>query len=337
MNYQQIISDLQKKIYKPIYFLDGEEPYFIDKISQYIQDHVLNESEKSFNQTILYGKDTTAETIISAARRFPMMGNNQVVIVKEAQNLKDFNNLEPYIDKPQKSTILVICYKYKKLDKRTRLYKKLNIKNNTGTVYFTSAKIPEYKIPEWIGKYMESKGKKVTPEASMLITEYLGNDLNKVSHELNKLLISLPEDVKTITPKDIEKNIGISKDYNPFELNNALAEKNVVKANRIIQHFGKNPNETPMPMVIGSLYYFFSKLLGYHLIDKSDQRNVQAKLKIYRGMNNMLKKASKKYSIKKTAVIIGYLREYDLKSKGLNNVGANDEELMKEMIFKILH
>ena len=337
MKYQQIISELKKKIYKPIYFLEGEEPYFIDKITQYIQDQVLDEAEKSFNQTILYGKDATVDSVISAARRFPMMGNNQVVIVKEAQNMKDLKSLEAYVDNPQKSTILLICYKYKKLDKRTKLYKKLNSKNNKSTVYFTSNKIQEYLIPEWIGKYLGSKNIKINPEAATLLTEYLGNDLNKISHELNKLMISLPDDVKTITSKDIETNIGISKDYNPFELNNALAIKDIVKANRIIQHFGKNPNETPMPMIIGSLYYFFSKLLGYHRLDKSDQKSIQYKLKTYPTMISQLKKAVNKYSVKKTALIIGYLREYDLKSKGLNNVGANDEELMKELIFKILH
>ncbi|MBS3769899.1 MAG: DNA polymerase III subunit delta [Bacteroidales bacterium] len=333
MEYNQILDELKNKIYRPVYLFHGEEPYFIDKLTQFIQDNVLSESEKSFNQTILYGKDTDAGTVINTAKRYPMMSSHQVVILKEAQTMKEINDLYYYLEKPQKSTILVISHKYKTLDKRTKLFKSLQ-KNG---VVFESKKIPDYRIPEWIAKYLEHHKKSINNDAAMLITEYLGNDLNKVAHELDKLLLTLPEKETTITTNHVETNIGISKDYNPFELNKALAEKDVLKANRIILHFGKNPNEYPIPLIIGSLYFFFSKLLGYHFLTNKNKKQVASTLKVYPNMTWQYEKAAKKYNYQKVARIISYLREYDLKSKGLNNVSATQGELLKELIFKILH
>lgn len=333
MEYNQILEEIKKKIYRPVYLFHGEEPYFIDRLTQFIQDNVLPESEKSFNLTVLYGKDTDAETVTNTAKRYPMMASNQVVILKEAQYMKDIGNLQYYVEKPQKSTLLVINHKYKPLDKRTKLYK---ILQKSGVV-FESKKIRDHKIPEWIKKYLGSRNKNINTDAAMLITEFLGNDLNKISHELDKLLITLPEEVNTITSSHVEKNIGISKDYNPFELNKALAEKDVLKANRIIQHFSKNPSEYALPMIIGSLYYFFSKVLGYHFLKNKDRKNVASTLKIYPSMVWQYEKAAKKYTYQKAARIISYLREYDLKSKGLNNVSASQGELLKELVFKILH
>jgi DNA polymerase-3 subunit delta len=336
MDYKEIMDELKKKIYKPVYLLQGEEPYFIDKITNYIQENVLSEAERSFNQTILYGKDTTVEEIINTAKRFPMMSNLQVVIVKEAQNLKNINELRHYVKNPQQSTLLVINYKYKSLDKRKKLYKDAKKK----AVVFDSTKIKDYKLPAWITKYIESKNKKITSDASVLLAEYLGNDLNKIAHELDKLFITLPQSETTITPGHIEKNIGISKDYNAFELNKALADKDVLKANRIINHFGKNPNEHPMPKVIGSLYYFFSKVLGYHFLDektKKDKYAAASQLRLYPNMVWQYQNAAKKYNRSKLARIIGYLREYDMKSKGLNNTSTPSGELLQELIFKILH
>jgi DNA polymerase-3 subunit delta len=336
MEYKEIINELKKKIYKPVYFLQGEEPYFIDNITKYIQENVLSEAEKSFNQTILYGKDTTVEEIINTAKRFPMMSNLQVVIVKEAQDLKNIENLKYYIENPQNSTLLVINYKYKTLDRRKKFFKSVD-KN---AVVFYSTKIKDYQLPAWITKYIESKDKKITSDASVLLAEYLGNDLNKIAHELDKLFLTLPENEKTVTPAHIEKNIGISKDYNPFELNKALADKDVLKANRIINHFGKNPNEYPMPKIIGSLYYFFSKVLGYHFLDpqdKKDNRSAAGKLKLYSNMVWQYQNAAKKYNRNKLARIIGYLREYDTKSKGLNNTSTPTGDLLQELVFKILH
>ena len=336
MTYNEIISELKKKIYKPVYFLQGEEPYFIDKITDYIQNNVLSEAERSFNQTILYGKDTTVEEVINTAKRFPMMANNQVVIVKEAQNLKNINELRHYITKPQQSTILVINYKYKSLDKRTKLFKL--IKDHA--VVFDSKKIYDHKIPAWITKYIESKNKRITSEASVLLAEYLGNDLNKIAHELDKLFLTMPANSETITPDHIEKNIGISKEYNAFELNKALADKDVLKANRIINHFAKNPNEYALTKIIGSMDYFFSKVLGYHFLEEKEKKNKNAAastLKLYPNILWQYQNAANKYNKNKLAKIIGYLREYDLKSKGLNNTSTPSGELLKELIFKILH
>ena len=333
MTYHQILNDLKKKIYQPVYLFHGEEAFFIDQLTQYIQEHVLTESEKAFNQTILYGKDTSAETVINAARRYPMMASYQVVVLKEAQNQNDLNNLYHYVEKPQKSTILVISHKHKPLDKRTRLYKTIQKK----AVEFQSSKIREYKIPEWISQYVAHRNKTIHNETAILITEYLGNDLSKIAHELDKLLLTLPEQENTINSKHVEKHIGISKDYNPFELNKALAEKDILKANRIIRHFSQNPNEYGFPLIIGSLYYFLSKLLGYHFLEEKKKKKAAAQIKVYPNMIYQLERAASKYNYKKVARIITYLREYDLKSKGLNNVTTPQGDLLKELIFKILH
>ncbi len=334
MEYNEIFKELKNKIYRPVYFLYGDEPYFIDRITNYIHQNALPEAERSFNQTVLYGKDTTIEEVINAARRYPMISNHQVVIIKEAQNINNLKPLLHYLEKPQKSTILVFNYKYKNIDKRTKVYKALKDK----AVLFESQKIQEHKIPLWISKYLTAKEVKISDEAAALLAEYLGNDLNKITHELEKLFIALPQGKSNIDPADIERNIGISKDYNVFELNKALAEKNVVKANIIINHFAKNPNENPLPKIIGSLYYFFSKVLGYHFVNKRDSpREIAAAIKVNPKMTWQYKNASQKYDANKLARIIGYLREYDLKSKGLNNTGTPDGELLRELIFKILH
>jgi len=336
MDYKEIAQELKKGIYRPVYIFHGAEPYFIDRLTQYIQENALSEAERSFNQTILYGKDTDAETVINAAKRYPMMAKRQVVIVKEAQHLKGVDKLRFYMEKPQESTILVINNKYGTIDKRTKLYKTMN----KHAVVFESKKIPDYQLPEWIQKYMKRKNITIDSKAAVLITEFLGNDLDKITHELDKLLLAMPQGTEKITPSDIEKNIGISKEYNPFELNKALAEKDVFKANRIIRHFGKNPSEYAMPMIIGSLYFFFSKLLAYHFLppeERKNRRQLASKIKAYSSTIGQLENASKKYSYRKVARIISYLREYDLKSKGLNNVSASEGELLKELVFKILH
>lgn len=334
MTYNEIVKELKSKIYRPVYFLYGDEPYYIDKITEYIQKNVLPEAERSFNQTVLYGKDTTIEDVISTARRYPMMSNHQVVIVKEGQNINNLKPLTHYLEKPQKSTILVFNYKYKNIDKRTKLFKALKDK----TALLESNKIQEHKIPNWISKYLAGKNVKISDKAAALLAEYLGNDLNKITHEIDKLFLALPKGQANIEPEDIERNIGISKDYNVFELNQAFAEKNVVKANLIINHFAKNPTDNPMPKVIGSLYYFFSKVLGYHFINKNKpEREIATTIKINPRMIWQYKKAAKNYDPNKLARIIGYLREYDLKSKGVNNTATPDGELLRELIFKILH
>jgi len=334
MTFEQILTDLKNKIYKPIYFLSGEEPYFIDLITKYINDNVLNDAEKSFNQTVIYGKDTDIYTVINTAKRFPMMANHQVVIVKEAQNIKNIDDLVHYAAAPLKSTLLVINYKYKTLDKRKKLYKALA---DNGVLY-ESKKLYDNEIPGWINAYLKKKNRSIDPGAAALLNEYLGNDLSKIANELDKLIITLPDGEFNITSNHIERNIGISKDYNNFELHKALTQKNVLKANRIVNYFAQNQKDNPFTMTIATLYHFYSKVLSYHFVkDKKDKKSVAATLKVNPYFLGDYELAAKNYNPKKTVEIIGLLREYDLKSKGYNNVSTPPGELLKEMVYKILH
>ncbi len=332
MNYEDILANLKKKIYHPVYFLMGEESYFIDQITNYISKNVLTDAEKGFNQHVLYGKDTDVDTIITHSRRFPMMANHQVIIVKEAQNIRKIEDLEAYIKAPLKSTILVINYKYKSIDKRKGFAKQL-AKN---CVLFESKKIYDNKLPAWINGYLSSQGYSIEPQASAMLAEYLGTDLSKVSNELNKLIISLPKGTK-ISPDHIEKNIGISKDYNIFELQNALGTKNVLKTNQIINYFAANPATNPFTRTIGSLYFYFSKLLKFHFLKDKSPNSVASALQINPFFVRSYTDAAKVYNPKKLVAIIGILREYDMKSKGMGNVSASHGDLQKEMIYKILH
>jgi len=334
MNFDQIFSDLKNKIYKPIYFLSGEESYFIDLITKYISDNVLTDAEKSFNQTVLYGKDTEIHTVINSAKRFPMMANHQVIIVKEAQNIKNIEDLIHYATAPLKSTLLVINYKYKTLDKRKKLYKAINEHG----ILFESKKLYDNEVPGWINAYLKNKNKTIDPGAGMLLNEYLGNDLSKIANELDKLIITLPDGEHNITTNHIERNIGISKDYNNFELHKALTQKNVLKANRIVNYFSQNPKNNPFTLTISTLYHFYSKVLAFHFLkNKSDRRNVASTLKVNPYFVGDYEKAAKQYNPKKTVEIISMLREYDLKSKGFNNVSTTHGELLKELVYRILH
>ncbi len=333
MTFEEIFRQLNKKSYRPIYFLMGEEPYFIDRITEHIADHVLTEEEKTFNQMILYGGDTDVPTVINTARRFPMMASRQVVIVREAQNLDKIEDLIHYVENPLKSTLLVINYKYKKLDKRKKLFKALE-KNS---ILFESRRLYDDKIPPWINSYLLSRGKKIEPKAAVILTEYLGNDLGKIANELEKLIIVLKSEQDLITAADIERNIGISKDYNNFELNNALAQRNVLKANRIVQYFGANQKNHPLALTITSIYFFFSRVLRYHFLPDKSSRNVASALKIEPFFIREYETAARNYTTAKTVRVISLLREYDLKSKGFGNVSAVPGELLKELIYKIIH
>ncbi|MBL7111506.1 MAG: DNA polymerase III subunit delta [Bacteroidales bacterium] len=333
MKFEEILQDLKNKIYKPIYFLMGEEPYFIDVITDYIAKHVLEEAEKSFNQIVLYGKDTNIADVINTAKRFPMMANYLVVILKEAQSLNDIDDLVYYAEAPLQSTILVVNYKYKNLDKRKKLYKVLD----SAGVVFTSDKLYEDKIPSWINSYLSGRGVAIDLKASMLLTNFLGNELSKVVNELEKLILTLPKDSRTITVDQIERNIGISKDFNNFELHKALSQKNVLKANRIIYYFDKNQKSNPFSMTISSLYYFFSKVLMYHFIKDKSRKNAASVLRINPFFLADYELAARHYSASKVVQIIGLLREFDLKSKGMGNVSTTPGNLLKELTYKILH
>src|SRR5665647_2083671 len=311
VTYEEIISDLKNRIFKPVYFLAGEEPYYIDLITEYIEDKVLPEAEKAFNQIIIYGDDTNISAIIDTARRFPMMASHQVVIIKEAQSLKKIEDLVIYLEKPLVSTILVFSYKYKTIDKRTKLFKALE----THGVYFESARIRDYLIPAWIERYLMTKGIKAEPSASAMLTEYLGTDLHKIVNELDKLIITLPPDKPLITTTLIEKNIGISKDYNNFELQKAIGEKDILKANMIVHYFADNPKDNSITLSIASLFGFFSKLLTFHYLTDKSKNNVASVLKINPYFVKEYESTAAKYNVSKTMQIISILRTFDMKSK----------------------
>lgn len=331
--YEEIISDLRKRIFKPVYFLAGDEPYYIDVITDYIEAKVLSDAEKAFNQVIIYGEDTTIHAIIDTARRFPMMASHQVVIIKEAQSLRRIEDLIFYVEKPLSSTILVFNYKYKTLDKRTKLHKLLD----TQCVYFESMRLRDYQVPPWIERYLMTKGIKINPDASSMLTEYLGTDLHKIVNELDKLLITLPSGKPVITTSLIEKNIGISKDYNNFELQKAISEKNILKANMIVHYFANNPRDNPITLTIASIFSLFTRVLTYHYLTDKSKNNVAAALKINPFFVKDYENAAAKYNPLKTVQIISLLRTYDMKSKGYGDVSTDAGDILKELIYKILH
>ncbi|RXQ96824.1 DNA polymerase III subunit delta [Ancylomarina salipaludis] len=333
MTFEEIYSSIKKQEYAPIYFLMGEESFYIDKITDYILENALPEAERDFNQSIFYGKDADIANIIDTARRFPMMASRQLVVVKEAQHLKNIELLDSYIKNPLQSTILVINYKYKSLDKRKAFTKNIA---QLG-ILFESKKIYENQLPDWITKYTNGLKLKIDTKASILLSEFLGNDLNKISNELDKLSINIPQG-NTITADDIEKNIGISKDFNNFELQNALGKKDVLKANQIINYFSTNEKKHPIYVTIALLHSYFSKILKFHFLkNKTNDNSVASALGINPFFVKDYKSAAKLYHPKKLVSIINLLREYDLKSKGIGNVSSKNGDLLKELIFKTLH
>jgi len=336
MKVSNIIKEIDNKIFHPVYFLMGEEPYYIDYISNYIEKNVLSDSEKEFNQTILYGKDTDLKTIISYAKRYPMMSNHQVIIVKEAQTIDRFeskiSDYISYFENPQKTTILVFCYKYKKIDGRKKTAK---IIDNNG-VLFESKRVYDNKLPDWISGYIKQKGYNIEPVATQLLADYIGNNLSKIVNETEKLFISIDKGSK-ITPAIIEENIGISKDYNVFEFQNAIGEKNELKAFRMVYYFVSDPKNNPIIFIISMLYNYFSKLLIYHSLTDKSQQNAASALSVNPYFVKDYKNAAMKYPASAILRIFSILKEYDLKSKGVGNVSADEGELLKELTYKILN
>ncbi|MCC6251098.1 MAG: DNA polymerase III subunit delta [Bacteroidia bacterium] len=350
-SFENIIKSLKERKFAPIYFLEGEEPYYIDKIADYIENNVLDESEREFNQTVLYGKDTDLISLISAAKRFPMMADKQVIIVREAQEIKNLTGtisiniksknkkketeispLEEYVLKPLPSTVLVICYKYKTIDRRTSIAKSLD-KN---AITFLSEKVKDYKLAEWITKYIQQKNIKMNGKAVQMLADHIGNDLSRIVNELNKLIINKKEQ-EEISPDDIQQYIGISKDFNIFELQNAIAQKDILKANRIIDYFAQNPKEHPFEMNLAVLYTYFSKLLYYQSLPDKSAQAVMSQMKLSFPQLKDLETAGRNYSMEKLVRIIGYLHDYDMRGKGLDGIQPDKGELMREMLFKILH
>lgn len=329
----KIINDIKNGNIKPIYFLMGEEPYYIDKLTEYIEDNVLSEDEKGFNQMVLYGRDVSVEDIISNAKRYPMMADRQVVIVKEAQELsRTIEKLESYADNPQPSTVLVIAYKYKTLDKRKKLTKTID---KIGLL-FESKKLYENQVAAWISRVLKPKDYSIEPKASAMLVEFLGTDLSRISNELDKLQIILPKGT-VINPNHIEENIGFSKDFNVFEFRKAIGDRNQLQAYRIADHFAQNKKEYPMVLTTGNVFSFFSQVLQYHGLKDKNPKNVASVLKINPYFVKDYDVALKNYPMKKVSSIVATLRDIDVKSKGVGANQLHESDLLKEMLVKIFN
>jgi len=329
---KQLVTDIKSGKLKPIYFLMGEEPYYIDRISDFIEDNVLAEEERGFNQMVLYGRDVAIEDIVSNAKRYPMMAEYQVVIVKEAQDLsRAIEKLVDYAKNPQPSTILVLNYKYKTIDKRKALYKTLK---STGVIY-ESKKLYENQVADWIRRVLSSQKYSIDPKAAQMLVEFLGTDLSKINNELEKLKIILPEGSQ-ITPEHIEENIGISKDFNNFELRKAIGDRDVLKAHRIVKYFANNPKDNPMVVTVSLLFNFFSQLLHYHGMSDKSPRNVASALRINPYFVKEYVTAARNYPMRKVSAVVATLRDFDVKSKGVGSNSVSQGDLLKELLVKIL-
>lgn len=329
----KIVNDIKEGNIKPIYFLMGEESYYIDKLSDYIEANILSEDEKGFNQTVLYGRDVSIDDIVSTAKRYPMMAERQVVIVKEAQDLsRTIDKLESYAENPMASTVLVFCYKYKTLDKRKKMTKTLA---KVGVVY-ESKKLYENQVGDWIKRILSGKGYSIEPKANAMLVEFLGTDLSKINNELEKLQIILPKG-STITPKHIEENIGFSKDFNVFELRKAIGDRNQLKAYTIADNFAQNPKDNPIVVTTSLVFSFFVQLLKYHGLKDKNPKNVAAVL----GVNPFFLKdydiALKNYPMRKVSQVVASLRDIDVKSKGVGANALPHSDLLREMLFKIFN
>ena len=335
MSYQAIIKEVMQKKFSPVYFLHGAETYFIDQVADAIEQHALEEHERAFNQTILYGKETTHLQVVDAARRFPMMAERQLVLLREAQEMRSLKDLQTYIEQPTPSTVLVICHKHKKLNFNSKLGKAIKAK----AVVLDAKPLYDNQVPDWIADYLKGKKLKVGPAASVLLAEYLGGKLSKVANELDKLALNLPAG-SDVTEQLIEEHIGISKDYNVFEFQKALGQRDVQKANRIVQYFIANPRKNPLQVVIGSLYNYFSKIYLYHSVARATEQEILKALGLRSSffLREYLA-AARQFPMSQTQEVIHLLRQFDMKSKGVdyNATGKPDGELLKEMTWRILH
>ncbi|MEM9991971.1 MAG: DNA polymerase III subunit delta [Bacteroidota bacterium] len=335
VSFQQIRQQFKNKDYQQVYFLHGAEAYYIDAISKYLERRVLNEAEKAFNQTILYGKETDAKTLIDTCYRYPMMAQHQVVILKEAQEMRNLKDVLPYVLQPVQTTILCICHKHKKLNLNSKFGRALK----EHALVFESKKLYDNQIPDWINGHLRSRKLSIQPQAANLVAEYVGTDLAKVANELEKLVINLPAGTQ-VSPQHIEEHIGISKDYNIFELQRAIGQRNILKANRIVQYFTANPRKHPLVLVIGTMYNYFSKLLMLHAVQQQPESAILKTL----GLRSAFflreyRTAAQHFPRGKVVRVIGILKDFDLKSKGVdfNKTNTKDGELLKEMVWKILH
>jgi DNA polymerase-3 subunit delta len=334
--FNAIKKNILAKQFAPVYLFQGEEEYFIDQLANLLIENALDDSERDFNQTILYGIDTDSATIINACKHFPVMSNRQLVVVKEAQNMKskDLEELTFYVSKPLLSTILVICHKEKKLDGRKKLSSEISKKG----IIFESKKLYSEEVPKFITDYLKSRKVSIESKAAQMLSEYLGVNISKLVNETEKLIITMPEDNRIITSSMVEQNIGISKDYNSFELQKALAKRDILKANRIAQYFEKNPKANPCAVVLSNLFNFFANLMICHYEKDKSHNGIKAALGMRFDMQVYdYTDALKNYTAGKTMQIVSLIRECDARSKGVNNSSLTVGMLLKELVYKIMH
>ncbi len=331
-NAEALLKRLQQKDYKPIYVLVGvEETYFVDLISNYIEQNVLTHEQQAFNQTILYGKDTDVEELINAAKRYPMMADYQVLIVRESQQLKDIDKLEAYVNNPQPTTLLVLCFKHKKVDGRKKIFKDIKKKYE----FYQTGKIYEKHVLRWMSNSLRKSDFSIEPKASKMLLEFLGNNISNINKELEKLKQILPKST-TIKPEHIEEHVGISKDYNNFELINAIGLKDEFKAQKIAKYFTQNPKNHPLLLSLGLMFSYFNKVLTYHALNNKSESNAAKALGVPPYFVKDYINASKKYSMKDTTRAIELIRETDAQSKGINFSQTNDTDLLRTLLVKIM-
>lgn len=331
MSAEKIIADWKKAVFKPVYWLEGDEPYFIDQVMDYAEHHILSESEAGFNLSVFYGRDADWAAVVNACMRYPMFAERQVVLLKEAQHMKDIDKLEGYIDNPLKSTVFVVSYKEKKVDGRSKLAKLLKTKGEM----LSTKKMYESQLPEWTNQMIQKHGLSISPKALMLLVDHIGNDLSRIENEIEKLAVNLGAR-KGITEDDIENYIGISKEFNVFEMQDAIAKKDLPKAIRIIRYFEANPKAAPIQLVLPALYNFFSKVFMVYGIPNADDKSIATAI----GVNPYFVKdyltAARKYDYAGTEKIMLLLHEYNLRSVGVHDGGTSDAGLLKEMVVKIM-
>jgi DNA polymerase-3 subunit delta len=331
MAVEKIIAEWKKKVFKPVYWLEGDEEYFIDKAVSYAEHHILSENEASFNLSIFYGRDAAWADVINACRRYPMFAERQVVLLKEAQQMRDIEKLEAYVENPLQSTVFVVSYKNKKVDGRTKFAKVLKEKG----VLISTKKIFDNQLPEWISELVESKGLAISPKGVALLADHIGNDLTRIENEVEKIQVNLGKR-KTITEEDIEEFVGVSKEFNVFELQAALAKKDVSKAIRIIQYFEANPKAAPIQLILPSLYGFFSKVFMVFGANTTDEKAIASAIGVNPFFSKDYIQAAKVYDYKGVENVLLLLHSYNLKSVGVNSAGTEDASLLKEMVIKMI-
>jgi len=331
MSVEKIISDWKKKIFKPVYWLEGEEEYFIDKAINYAEHHILPENEVAFNLSVFYGKDTNWTTVINTCRRYPMFAERQVVVIKEAQQMKDIEKLEAYIENPLLSTVFVVSYKEKKLDARKKFAKLIKEKG----VLVTTKKMYDSQLPEWTQELLQSKGLAISQKGLVLLVDHIGNDLTRIENEIDKISVNLVKRT-TITEDDIEQYIGVSKDFNVFELQSALAGKDIARSIRIIQYFEANPKAAPIQLILPSLYSFFSKVFMMFGTNTIDEKALASAIGVNPFFIKDYLKAAKLYTYPGVEKVLMLLHHYNLKSVGVGDTGTEDASLLKEMIVKMM-